>query len=584
MEEGEEERFSVLYRGPRKDDERHHLLINRSSPKLEMDISTSPQGLSVWMQGGGVETNNGRPTGGKYPVKWTLPGEVRDERTLEIISKVLENIHSSTRTYDGRADKSVNSDIIERVRAGMMKILPHRGLMDEKKEIPAEFWELAPDSWLKRGLKGVRRDDTSERKSTGAANWMLDVQTSIFFANVRDPRDRIDDAAFEQIMTMVINDKLSMTDADRELRAKNQLQVHIDVKTGVHSCFEEGLLPEKIWGYKHWQKMIPHFETLLVNGVTTSKKLGTLLAADKDAEGKEIYLPVLATHVEQIKGWPAIHPERVAMRDKFFELLTKWPKTQEMGQLLNDAFNYGVPMEMIVERNITRRRPMEELIALARVARMHERQIYGLTEKYEEPPIDLKDQKMNLKENWRIANHKTFPRLGTYYDCCIADSGLYESTMVEGKAFIVYLEDLITPTEKGPFNKEEEIRRSYQEIGRGALVYCEHDGDKWQISQMKSWHNHQVHPQYATEAKKIVSYMNEHHRHAMPRMKIEENEKSEHPIDNYVIDKKRWVNALAEVRNSMDFRPEQLDKMLGVEKKRAMKIAQKHDVGMGGGR
>lgn len=236
------DRLNIIYRPPNKNDDAHHLIINRASPKLSVDISTRPIGINVWMQGDGIQTLNDRPTQGKYPVKWTLPGELDDERIASIIYTTLN------RTLDIYGDVKNNSDFQRRILKGLERILAHRGKMDERGEIPKEFFESASDNWLKRGLKHTRPEDGQERQTSGVNNWMLDIQTSIFFANAGDQRDRLKKEDFEKIFFDVAQNKILIKDAEREMRKQNQLQVHLDIKAGLKICFEKGILKRKNLG------------------------------------------------------------------------------------------------------------------------------------------------------------------------------------------------------------------------------------------------------------------------------------------------------------------------------------------------
>ena len=576
---GKFDRFDIVYRkNMYKNKLQHQLFINRKKPFFEMIISSSTEGIHAQTTGMGVQTLNGSQTMGKYPVQWTIPGEVTDERIAKIITKNIISVMESQGEFINRAPLSNiekhNRDIVHRVNSGLKILLPNRGKIDVRNEMPKNFIQNCPDEWIKRGQKG-----------SGLSNWMQDLHTSMFFTQIKDPRDRMTDNDFEKIFKGVAKNTLSIDQADREIYAKNQLQLYIDVKNGVDIGTKKGFIKEKIWGHKYWEKLLPVYETFLTKGILESKNLIKILDVDKDKDGYPIYIPILYDHIEQIEGWGKIYPQRGEYREKFFELLVKWPKTPEMGELLNDAFNVGIPMEIIVDKGIKNRRPLEDLIEIAKIANKRNFNANVLNESYQPPDLDLHDKEvkkeLGINANWEFATYKTFISIGSHYGNCISTSGHYEQRIAKGDAFVIYLPNRgeIPGGEIKDFNEGEQMSHSYRREGSGAVAFCTRGLNNvgWRVAEILAFANRGANPIFEKEAKNIVEKINKIHPDSYPEMKKNVIETAGNLVQSFIIEKNKWNQANFNIRY-INFSPEIIDKIFGIEELRKEAIEKSQQI------
>lgn len=576
---GKFDRFDVVYRKNMYENKlQHQLFINRKKPFFEMIISTNPEGIHAQTTGMGVQTLNGKQTMGKYPVRWTIPGEVTDERISKIITKDIISVMESQGEYINKVTlpnvEKHNKDIMHRVNSGLKILLQNRGKIDIRNEMPNNFIQNCPDEWIKRGQKG-----------SGLSNWMQDLHTSMFFTQIKDQRDRMTDNDFEKIFKNVAKNTLSIDNANREIYAKNQLQLYIDVKNGVDIGTKKGFIKEKIWGHKHWEKLLPVYETFLTKGILESKNIIKILDVDKNKDGNPIYIPILSRHIEQIEGWEKIYPQRGEYREKFFDLLIKWPKTAEMGELLNDAFNAGIPMEIIVDNNIKNRKPLEDLIEIAKIANKRNFNANVLNESYQPPDLDLHDKKikeeLGINANWEFATYKTFTNLSSHYSNCISTSGYYEQLIAKGDAFVIYLPNRgeIPNGENKDFNEAEQTSHSYRKEGSGAVAFCTRELNNvgWRVSEILAFANRRANPIFEKEAKNIVDKINKIHPDSYPEMKKNIVETAGNLVQNFIIEKNKWNQANSNIRN-INFSPEIIDKIFGIEELRKEAIERSQQI------
>lgn len=578
LKRGPVDRLKIGYNAPKNGEDTHLLRIHREMPKFEMNITTTSLGINVSTMGVGVKTNSDKESRGRYPVVWTLPGEVNDERIKKIISSTLEEyLSEANKEKDNVAENKnygdgyINNDAIKRLEAGLTVLLPFRGKMDEKREIPQEFIDSCTDYQLKIGIKGKRINDISSHPKSGASNWSRAIVSDLFFKNMQDTDSRIEDKDFRVIVLGIMEDRIPAKIGERQINAKSQLRKYIDVDTSVRLCIEKNIFKEKLWGDKHWQKIMPHFSLLYTSGIITSKNLSSLLNVDKDKEDKPVFFPVLMRHGREITGWPKINPILCEYREKFFNLLVKWPKTQAMGKLLDDAMNNGVPIEMIVDKNILTRGAMEDLIALAKEATKSDKKIMNLNSSYNPPKIDLKDEKFGLTGDWVFADYKTFPLLGhsSNYNCCISSAGHYLNKIVRGEAFVAYLVDRASyPEKREEFDANAEQEKSWGDIGRGAVCFFTHTKNNgWQVEQMKAYSNREPHEIYKKEAKIIAQAVTKTHPEIYEVVEQIENDIEESEIQKYLIEHER-IQRRNDLSGRLSLTPEMLDKELDVVEER----------------
>ena len=578
FKKGPVDRLKIGYNAPKNGEDTHLLRIHREMPKFEMNITTTSVGINVSTMGIGVKTNADKDSRGRYPVVWTLPGEVNDERIKKIIGSTLEkylsedtkemNNVAENKTY---GDKYINSDAVRRLEEGLTVLLPFRGRMDEKKEIPQEFIDSCTDHQLKIGIKGKRISDISSHPKSGASNWSRAIVSDVFFKNMSDARSRIEDKDFRAIVLGIMEDRIPAKIGKRQIYAKHQLRTYIDVDTSVRLCIEKKIFKEKLWGDKHWREIMPHFSFMYTSGIITSKTLSSLLNVDKDKEDKPVFFPVLMRHGHEIMGWPKKNPIRCEYREKFFNLLVKWPKTQAMGKLLDEAMNKGVPIEMIVDKNISTRGAMEDLIALAKEAAKSGKKTMDLNSSYKPPEIDLKDKKLGLTGDWDFADYKTFPMLGhrDNYNCCISSAGHYMNKIIEGKAFVAYLIDRTSyPEKREEFDANAENQKSWGDIGRGAVCFFTHtENNEWKVDQMKAYSNREPHEIYKKEAKLIAQAVTKSHPEIYEVVEQVESDIKENEIQKYLSEHFR-IQQRNSLNRELSLTPEMLDKELDIVEER----------------
>ena len=404
-----------------------------------------------------------------------LPGEVRFDRLVAYLAAETgipihrqpaskEKVFASSEAFGEHAWREQRLKIATALRQS--GVWSRRGMSDQKKEAPKEFWS------------------------------QLSIAELLTTEAHRGPRH-----VWQRLLESVNPTYFEKSHAGR-LTSVHEQPNTILRRAQMTKAMELRLLPETPWTIRKWNKVpLTHLARYAVAGITRMEKWGYF------ATNGLMFENLIAGH--GIFDYPVrIGSPMEELRAKFLAFLEHWPKTKAGVDSLNEAYNQGMTTHAVLAIAPQSPKELRELTQAWRQAREHGRK--HLNETYKPPDLEL-------KSGWKYVDHTNAHLMSDLYSCCFSNSPTYINQICRGDAFAVYRPS-IHGTDKGAlafFRREAAFPRGSRGAEHSDIEARAH---LWKLAEIKAFGNDEPNAAYRRDMEVLARTMNATRPGAMPEV------------------------------------------------------------------